>query len=173
MLWAGLCIYGQVMTEYDERDETRKWVEMLLDDTEPLRGYSLMPDRRHDALMAMRTRGQFMRTDALAFVRAAVPERVSLRRPVRFVDAETEQQYVRAGEVGAYVRHVAGADPLPHTTLRARLHEIGVQRRYQRTTGRRTPKRRCTRAYRNARRIRRIDPPNEPPAFPLPPLKHA
>ena len=129
-VWAGLCIYGRVMTEFDDRDETRKWLEMLLDDTEPLRGHSLMPDRRHDALMAMRARGQFMRADALAFVRAGDAERVGLRRPVRFVDVETEQQYVRSQEIASYIRHVAGADPLPHTTLRARLHEIGVQRRY-------------------------------------------
>ena len=126
-VWAGLCIYGRVMTEYDERDETRKWTEMLLDDAAPMAGLTLVPDHRHDALMAMRGRGQFTRTDALTLVRTPGDQRTGLRRPVRFIDAQTSEQWLRAGEVAAYVRYVAGVEPLSHATLRARLHEIGVE----------------------------------------------
>ena len=77
-VWAGLCIYGRVMTEYDERDETRKWVEMLLDDAEAMTGLTLVPDHRHDALMRIRSRGQFTRSDALALVRGQTERWISV-----------------------------------------------------------------------------------------------
>ena len=56
-VWSALVKLGRVMTEVDERDETRKWVEQMVDVAAPLRGYTLVPDSRHDALMALRNLG--------------------------------------------------------------------------------------------------------------------
>ena len=50
-----------------------------------------------------------------------------MRRPVRFVDDKTGEQFIRAGETIAFVRYVAGERGLHQSTLRARLSEIGVQ----------------------------------------------
>lgn len=125
-VWAALCQLGQVLTEYDECDETRKWIEMLLDDSVALEGWTLVPDARHDGLMAMKNHGQFTRADALALVRSDIQQRQLMRRPVRFIDVQTGEQWVRAGEAATHLRYVQGVEPLPHTTLRARLNEIGV-----------------------------------------------
>jgi hypothetical protein len=126
-IWKALCIVAQVLTEYDARDETRKWVEQLLDITSPLRGYTLERDGRHDALMALKTNGEFTATEAEAFRRGSENWQ---RRPVRFVDEQTGEQYVRAGEAGVFVREICGGKGIDHPTLRARLSEIGVERCY-------------------------------------------
>ena len=126
-VWAALCALGSVLTEYDETDETRKWMELLLGDALPLVGYSLVPDARHDALMAMRKRGSFTRLDAVAFVHSPAADRDQLRRPLRFVDRETAKQWVRVSEAATYLRHVQGVEPLSYQSLRSRLGEIGVE----------------------------------------------
>ena len=124
-VWAGLVKLGKVVSEVDDRDEARKWVQNILDAASPLRGYTLVPDGRHDALMALRNHGEFKRPDAELFVRPS--EENSVRRPVRFVDDKTGEQFLRAGETITFVRYVAGERSLQGSTLRARLSEIGVQ----------------------------------------------
>jgi hypothetical protein len=131
-VWVALCQLGEVLTEWDERDEARKWVEQMLLATLPLMGHTLVPDGRHDALMAIKHAGEFTRGDALALIRpsndnghSAFPQSYQ-QRPCRFVDEQTGEQWLRAGEVACYVRWVVGIEPLAHATLRARLHEVGV-----------------------------------------------
>lgn len=123
-VWAALCIFGRVMSDTDDRDETSKWIEHLLDASLPLRGYTLVPDGRHDGLMAMRGIGEFKAPDARQL--ASGSEDV-LRRPVRFVDKHTEKQWVRAGETFTFVKWVEGDVRLDRGDLRARLSEIGVE----------------------------------------------
>ena len=122
-VWAALCTLGRVVTEYDDRDETRKWLEQLLDASSAFRGSTLVPDGRHDGLMALRANGEFTRPDALSFVRGGEHWQ---RRPARFIDEQTGAQWIRAGETATFVRYVCGVEPLSHSTLRARLSEIGV-----------------------------------------------
>jgi hypothetical protein len=128
-VWAALCKLGKVLTEVDDRDETRKWMQQLLDATSPLRGHTLVPDGRHDALMAMRGLGEFTRPDALALARPSSSDAFILRRPVRFVDEQTDEQWVRAGEAATFIRYVVGIEPLAHSTLQGRLQQIGVEAR--------------------------------------------
>ena len=123
-LWAALCKFGKVRAEVDERDETLKWIEQLLDVAAPLRGKTLVPDGRHDALMALRHLGEFTRPDALALKDR---REEALRRPVRFIDAQTNEQWVRAGETAAFVRYVVGVDRIAQSTLQGRLQQIGVE----------------------------------------------
>lgn len=123
-VWMALCTIGRVMTEYDDRDETTKWAHLLLDETKPLIGKTLVPDGRHDGLMALRTEGEFVRRDAEQLVKGTEGWQ---RRPTRFVDEMTGFQYVRSGEAATFVRWVLGVRELAHSTLRARLAEIGVE----------------------------------------------
>lgn len=127
-VWAALCALGTVLTEHDERDEVRIWLESLLDVSTPLTGYTLVPDGRHDALMAIRAQGRFGRRDALALTRSVNGEWT--RRPVRVIDQQTQEQWIRASEAASYVRFVLGVEPLSYATLRARLNEIGVAGKY-------------------------------------------
>jgi hypothetical protein len=127
-VWAALCRYGAVLTEYDETDETRKWVEQLLVGTAPLHGHTLVPDGRYDALVAIKAQGEFTKPDAMSMLRPG--EDRWQRRPIRFVDKETGEQWVRVGEAATYLRWVLGVEPLSHQTLRARLREIGVIGRF-------------------------------------------
>jgi hypothetical protein len=76
--------------------------------------------------MAIRAAGEFTRPDALAMIRPSTDEHVYQQRPIRFVDAQTHEQWLRAGEIATYVRWVLGVEPLSHATLRSRLSEIGV-----------------------------------------------
>jgi hypothetical protein len=124
-VWAALVKLGKVASEVDDRDESVKWVQQILDAASPLRGYTLQSDGRHDALMALRNHGEFTRPDAEQFVRPS--EENSVRRPVRFVDEKTGEQFLRAGETATFVRHVVGERSLQYSTLRARLAEIGVE----------------------------------------------
>lgn len=126
-VWSALCQLGQVLTEWDDRDETRKWVEQMVQATMPLTGHTLVPDGRHDGLLALKGQGEFTRADALVLLRPGnADEARYIQRPVRFVDAQTGDQWLRAGELATFVRWVVGVEPMSHGTLRARLHEIGV-----------------------------------------------
>jgi hypothetical protein len=127
-VWAALCTLGRVLSEHDEVDEMREAIESMLPATMPLPGYSLVPDGRHDALMALRQAGEFTRPDAEQ-LRRGTDERYQ-QRPIRFVDSQTGEQWLRAGEVATYLRWVLGVEPLSHASLRARLIEIGVVGRY-------------------------------------------
>ena len=49
-----------------------------------------------------------------------------LKRPVRFVDQDTDEQWVRAGETFFFVKHVAGAEKVDRGKLRDRLGAIGM-----------------------------------------------
>ena len=109
-LWAALCILGTVASEYDDRDEARKWIEQLLTACQVFTGHTLIPDARHDALMALKAHGEFTRPDALSMLRGGDPQ--WQRRPVRVIDRVTGEQYVRAGEAATFVRYVLGAEPL-------------------------------------------------------------
>jgi hypothetical protein len=122
-VWAALCKLGKVKTEVDERDLTRKWIEQLLDHATPLRGKTLAPDGRHDALMALRHQGEFTKPDALALR----DRKDDFRRPVRFIDAQTSEQWIRAGETATFVRYVVGIEPLAQSTLQGRLEQIEVE----------------------------------------------
>lgn len=124
-VWMALCALGQVLTEFDEVEQTREWFEAFLPATLPLIGHSLVPDSRHTALLAIRAAGQFRKGDALAILRPSEDQRFA-QRPTRFVDSNTGEQWVRPGELATYLRFVVGVEPLPHSTLRSRLHEIGV-----------------------------------------------
>jgi hypothetical protein len=128
-VWMALCRLGSVLTEHDEVDQAREWVEAFVPVTLPLNGYSLVPDTRHDALMAIRRAGTFAKGDALSMLRPSDDQRFA-QRPTRFVDSNTGEQWVRPGELATYLRFVIGVEPLPHSTLRARLREIGVVGRY-------------------------------------------
>jgi hypothetical protein len=122
-VWAALCIFGRVLSDFDDREETHKWTQQLVSAAEPFVGYSLVPDARHDALMALKRHGEFKRHDALAFPGGE-------RRPVRFVDAHTGEQFVRSGETAAFVRWVLGVEPLSYSTLRARLADVKIVGRF-------------------------------------------
>jgi hypothetical protein len=124
-VWMALCTVGQVLTEQDEPDQTREWIEAMLPVCLPLTGHTLVPDGRHAGLMALKALGEFTKTDALSMVRPG-PDEGYQRRPTKFVDKHTGAQYLRVGETAAYLRYVVGVEPLSHSTLRARLHEIGV-----------------------------------------------
>jgi hypothetical protein len=126
-LWAALITFGNVLTEHDDMQETREWVEQMLPVTLPLTGFSLTPDGRHDALMAIKHVGEFTKPDALSLVRPGDVEQTRYQqRPCRFIDKTTGEQWLRTGETAAFIRWVVGVEPLSHATLRARLHEIGV-----------------------------------------------
>jgi hypothetical protein len=128
-LWAALCTLGRVLTEHDEVDQTREWIEQMLPSTLPLTGYTLVPDARHDGLMAIRAQGEFTKSDALSLVRPGTNEELYQQRPIRLVDKETGEHWLRAGETATFVRWVVGVEPLSHATLKARLHEIGMTAR--------------------------------------------
>lgn len=125
--WSALCRFAAVLTEFDEVDQTREWVEAMLPSTMPLNGYTLVPDGRHDALMAIRHAGEFRKPDAQQMLRG--DERWQ-QRPCRFIDSQTGNQWIRPGETATYLRHIVGVEPLSHSTLRARLREIGVLRQH-------------------------------------------
>lgn len=129
-LWAALCRLGQVLSEYDDRHETGKWLEQLVKASAPLLGHTLVPDHRHDALMAIRSAGEFVKSDALAMVRSDDNGAGWHQRPLRFVDKQTGEQFVRAAESIAFVRWVVGAEPLSPSTFRARLAEVGVESKH-------------------------------------------
>lgn len=125
-VWAALVKLGKVLSEVDDRDEARKWLQHILDAAGALRGHTLAAGpQRHDALMAIRNHGEFTRPDAERFIRPS--EESSVRRPVRFVDEESGKQFLRAGETIVWVRHVAGERNMTYSSLRARLSEIGVE----------------------------------------------
>lgn len=124
-VWMALCTLGQVLTEHDDVQETREWIETMLPATLPLNGHTLEGDGRHAALMSIKTAGEFTKGDALSLVRPGDDQRWQ-QRPTRFIDSATAEQWLRAGEVAAFVRWVVGVEPLSHQTLRARLYEIGM-----------------------------------------------
>jgi hypothetical protein len=123
-VWVGLCTIAKVMTEYDDREETIKWLHQMLDESKPLTGKTLASDGRHDALMALRSQGEFVRRDAEQLVRGVEGWQ---RRPVRFVDDQTADQFLRAGETATFLWHVVGVRDLTRPGLRARLAEVGVE----------------------------------------------
>jgi hypothetical protein len=49
------------------------------------------------------------------------------RRPVRFVDKHTDEQFIRAGETATFLWHVVGVRELTRPGLRARLAEIDIE----------------------------------------------
>ncbi len=128
-VWAALCKLGAVLTETDEREETTRWMEQILDVASPLRGYTLEPDgkRRHEGLVALREQGEFGHPEARALLNRSD---TWFPRPTRFVDRETGEHWLRAGETIAFVRWVCGAEPLSARSLRGRLAEIGVEAKH-------------------------------------------
>lgn len=127
-VWVALCTLGRVLTEHDEVEQTREWIEQMLPSTLPLTGHSLVPDARHGALMAIKASGEFTKSDALSMIRP--PSNGDgehyQQRPIRFIDSQTGEQWVRVGETATFVRWIVGVEPLSHATLKARLHEIGM-----------------------------------------------
>jgi hypothetical protein len=79
-VWVGLCTLGRVMSETDDREEAIKWMHHLLDESDPLKEHTLVPDGRHDGLMAMRKRGEFVRRDAEQLARGGEPPTGAVRR---------------------------------------------------------------------------------------------
>jgi hypothetical protein len=128
-VWVALCKVARVMSEWDDRDTAVKWMHQLIDETALLTGRTLAGDGRHDGLMAMRNQGEFVRRDAEQLVKGGDGWQ---RRPVRFVDDQTSEQFVRAGETATFVWHTIGVRQLTRPGLAARLAEIGVEnRRYE------------------------------------------
>ena len=128
-VWVALCTLGRVLTEHDEVEQTREWIEQMLPSTLPLTGHTLVPDGRHDGLMAIKGSGEFTKSDALSMIRPSNgngDHEHYQQRPLRFVDAQTGEQWLRVGETATFVRWIVGVEPLSHATLRARLHEIGM-----------------------------------------------
>jgi hypothetical protein len=134
-VWSALCMLGRVLDEQDEPEQARDWMRQLLNVTRPLTGYSLTREMRHDALMKLKQLGEFGLLDALAIKRA--PLEPWSKHPVRLVDEETDEQWLRAGEAVTVLRHIIGVEPLAHGMLRARFAEIGV--RWHRMEDRRPP----------------------------------
>ena len=129
-VWSALCKVGTVLLETDEREETTAYIERMLDATTPLRDYTLEPDggRRHEALIALRNCGEFGHPEARALLNGN--GEAWLPRPIRFIDRETGEQWLRAGETITFVRWVCGAEPMSPTVLRGRLARIGVEAKY-------------------------------------------
>jgi hypothetical protein len=121
-----LCRYGDVLTNWDERDTTRKWVEGVLAATLPFTGHTLVPDGRFKALMAVRGNGEFLRSDAEVLRHPGEDQRW-IQRPMRFVDSETGEQWLRARETVTYIRYLLHDGPLSQPTLTGRLREIGIE----------------------------------------------
>jgi hypothetical protein len=124
-VWAALCTLGRVLDEQDEPEQARDWIRRFVEVTKPLLGYSLVRESRHDALMALKQAGEFALLDALAIKRAPVD--AWPRYPVRLVDEQTGENWVRAGEAATFLRHIVGVEPLSHGMLRARFAEIGIR----------------------------------------------
>ena len=126
-LWSALCRVGQILEHYDERDETRKWLEQLLDVATPLRGYTLADPgpTRHDALMALRAAGEFKQADAIAMGRTSD----WVKRPTRLIDRETGEQWIRANETFYFAKHVCGSERVDRGKLTDRVAAIGVTHR--------------------------------------------
>lgn len=125
-VWVALCFLGNVLTEHDEREEARKWIEQMVPETRLFDGHTLVPDGRHAALMAVKHAGEFMRPQALTLLKS---NDGYCHRPIRFLDCQTGEQWLRAGETGAFIRYVLGVEPLSPGYLKARLSEIGVVHR--------------------------------------------
>lgn len=128
-VWVGLCKLAIVMSEYDVRDEATKWMHQDLDEcASPLTGKTLAAfDGRHDGLMAIRRQGEFVRRDAEQLAKGIEGWQ---RRPMRFIDDQTGEQYIRSGEFATFLWHVIGERGITRGTIRARLSEIGVEARY-------------------------------------------
>lgn len=124
--WAAHTRVGQILNRHDDRDETRKWIEQLLDVAAPLRGYTIAEagPNRHDALMALRAHGEFKQPDAVQMGRGGE----WTTRPVRFIDSETGEQWIRASEAFYFVKHVCGAEKVDRGKLTDRAAAIGVER---------------------------------------------
>jgi hypothetical protein len=123
-VWVGLCYAGRVLAEHDDRDETRKWMEELLDASSALRGHTLELDGRYEAIRAIRANGEFHQRDAKSMINGSEQFQ---RRPLRFVDEQTDEQWVRSGEAYTFIYWVGGAQKLDRSGLKARLATIGVE----------------------------------------------
>ena len=126
-----LCTLGRVLTEHDEVEQTREWIEQMLPSTLPLTGHTLVPDGRHDGLMAIKGSGEFTKSDALSMISprsSSNGDEHYQQRPTRFVDAQTGEQWPASGRDRrrSCATSSGSAKPLSHATLRARLHEIGM-----------------------------------------------
>lgn len=126
-IWAALCRLATATIEQDELEQAREWAESLLGVARIIENFSFAnaADRR-DALMANHAASSFTRLDALSIVKH--PEDVWPRKPVCFLDRESRELWVRAGEAAIYLRHIVGVSPLRDRTLEARWKEIGITR---------------------------------------------
>ena len=98
-VWAAMCKLGSVLTDHDDRDDTRKWVEQMLEATKAMTDHTLVPDGRRDALLAIRAHGEFKYLDAKALLSARRDDNPGLLHyPIRFVDCQTGEQWLRRGE---------------------------------------------------------------------------
>lgn len=123
-----LCLASNAEDSYNERDETRKWIERLLEHTSPMTVPTLdeMPGKL-DALLTVLRSGEFGQGDALILAGRGRAEEFP-RRPVRIIDQQTGTQWLRSRETWWYVRVVHDAR-LDLAGLSHRLNRIGVQRR--------------------------------------------
>lgn len=128
-VWVALCAIAQALTEEDEPEQAGEWLRELLDVALPLEGFSLVPDARHDALMALRRKNHFTRLYAIEAARRPDPKDWPVH-PTRLIDKHTGEHWLRAGEAVTFLRYILGVEPLKHATLQARWHEIGCERRY-------------------------------------------
>lgn len=136
-VFAALCLAASTASAQDARDETQDWADQVVDNAEPVHGYTLQKDGRYDALMMLVARGVFDVRRAKALLAGTLsPE----QRQVLLVDKVTGWRYLRASEVATYIRLLIGPAPMAQPTLDARLAEIGIDRvRYEERRGRRHP----------------------------------
>ena len=78
--------------------------------------------------MALYEAPQFTRPDAIALLKAG-DDHAHLRHPLRFIDDETKEAWLRVGETAAFLRWFLGVEPLGYSDLYARMKEIGVVRK--------------------------------------------
>jgi hypothetical protein len=126
-VWVALCAFARKLDEPDELEQAADWLRLLLDACDVLDRYSLRPDERHDALMALKRRGEFTRLDALTVIH---DPSIWPQRPACLLDRLTGEYWVRAGEARTFLLYIVGVQPLTHTRLRSRWHEIGVDRQH-------------------------------------------
>ena len=128
-VWIALCSLAKVLVDQDDRDETHDWVAGHCKTAVIERDLTFEPEERFDTLEALKARPEFTRQAAHNLSDVTLRLKNSqLVRPTLIVDSVTDREWIRAGELATYVRHVVGAGPLSQSTLDGRMSAIGAER---------------------------------------------
>ena len=122
-----VCALAHVASHATIADETYAWLHSYLDLAWILEGLTFKPPGRYDAVCTLQARPEFERKAAQTYVRGDLDPR---DRWVAIIDAQTDELWIRTGELAAYLRHVYGTGSLAHHTLDARVSEIGGDREH-------------------------------------------